>query len=129
MTTSRRLAPIALATAAVLAGCASSPRLNGAVLPMQGGTHQSVIAGPDAATALRAFDQDAKATCGTTGAIAALNKPGKYSVVSQNTVAKGGEQIASTDNKKVDAGVAVGLRYLGLDKQATVEVTTVFKCE
>ncbi len=120
---------LTLLATAVAAGCASGPQLRGAVVPIQGGAHQSVVTGPDNTTALRAFDDDAKATCGTQGVVKALNKPGKYSVVSQNTVTKGAEKIASSDDKKLDAGISVGLRYLGLESKDKVEVTTVFKCE
>ena len=41
---------------------------------------------------------------------------------------KDGKEIKSA-NKNLDAGIAVGLRYFGLDAKDTVQSTTVFRCE
>lgn len=114
--------------AALLGGCASSKPI-GAVIPMQGGTHQSVVQSMDSTQAMKSFDHDAKLTCGTAGAIPALDKPGNYVVVSQNASAKGPGKIASSDDKRLDAGIAVGMRYLGLEGKESVELTTVFRCQ
>lgn len=116
------------AAALALTACASGPRLAGAVTPQAGGNLQSIVKGPDRTMALRTFDNDAKAYCGTPGAIPALDKPGKYSVISQNVVDKKGDR-ANTGDGRIDAGVTAGMRYLGLEKQDSVEVTTIFKCE
>jgi len=120
-----------LAAAALLAltACASGPRLSGAVTPQTGGNLQSIVKATDKTQALRNFDNDAKAYCGTPGAIPALDKPGRYVVISQNVNEKKAEQILSSGDGKLDAGIAVGLRRFGLEKQDSVEVTTVFKCE
>ncbi|MBL8342683.1 MAG: hypothetical protein JNL30_14535 [Rubrivivax sp.] len=119
----------ALAAAALaLAACASGPRLAGAVTPQPGGQLQSIVKGADRTQAMRKFDNDAKAYCGETGAIPALDKPGKYVVVSQNVVDKHGDK-PNTGDSRIDAGVTAGMRYLGLAKEDSVEVTTIFKCE
>jgi len=129
MTFHRLLAQASLAAAGLaLAACASGPRLVGAVTPQAGGTLQSIVKGADRTMALRSFDNDAKAYCGTPGAIPALDKPGKYVVVSQNVVDKQGDR-ANTGDGRIDAGVTAGMRYLGLEKKDSVEVTTVFRCE
>lgn len=126
-----RVSSLHLAGVAVtltLAACASGPRLAGAVTPQAGGNLQSIVKGADRTMALRTFDNDAKAYCGTPGAIPALDKPGKYAVVLQNVVDKKGDK-PNTGDGKLDVGVTAGMRYLGLEKQDSVEVTTIFKCE
>jgi hypothetical protein len=122
-----RAAPAA-ALVLALTACASGPRLSGAVTPQAGGQLQSVVKGSDRTSALRNFDNDAKSYCGKPGAIPALATPGKYVVVSQNVVDKKADKISSGDGK-LDAGIAVGVRYLGMEKQDSVEVITIFKCE
>jgi len=119
---------LAAAASLALTACASGPRLTGAITPQVGGNLQSLAKGPDRTTALRNFDNDAKAYCGTPGAIPALDKPGKYAVISQNVVDKQGDK-PNTGDGRIDAGVTAGMRYLGLEKKESVEVTTVFKCE
>lgn len=119
----------AAAAALALTACASGPRLTGAVTPQGGGNLQSIAKGADRTMALRNFDNDAKAYCGEAGAVPMLDKPGKYVVISQNVVDKKAQQIASSGDGKLDAGISVGMRYLGLEKQDSVEVTTIFKCE
>lgn len=109
-----------------LAGCATTPM--GAVVPMAGGTHQSVVKAGDKAAASRAMDHDAKLTCGTPGTVPMMNKDGKYIVVSQTEKAKDGKAIEA-ENKNITAGIAVGLRYIGLESKDTFELTTVFKCQ
>lgn len=76
---------------------------------------------------MKTFDHDAKLVCGTPGAVPMLNKDGRYEIVSQTERAKDGKEI-TTENKNVQAGIAVGLRYLGLEAKDTFELTTVFKC-
>lgn len=55
--------------------------------------------------------------------------PAKYAVVSQTMVDKNGKEVKSSDNKMLDAGIAVGLKRLGLEPKDAVEITTVFRCE
>jgi hypothetical protein len=55
--------------------------------------------------------------------------PAKYTVISQTVTDKSGKEIKSSDNKMLDAGIAVGLKRFGLEPQESVEITTVFKCE
>ncbi len=129
-----RATSIASFTALAISGCATpAPRPFGAVLPMEGGRYQSAIKSSDTAQALKHFTRDAEITCakGATGTRMpwdAKPAPAKYVVVSQTMKEKGGKEIKS-DNKMLDAGIAVGLRHLGLEAQDAVEVTTLFKCE
>jgi hypothetical protein len=124
-----------LATAAVIAGCATPPPTpSGAIVPMGGGIFKSSIKSSDASMALKTFTNDAEITCSTGGKPSPLPwvakpPPPKYAVISQNAVDKSGKEIKSSDNKKLDAGIAVGLRYIGLESKEAVEITTVFKCE
>lgn len=39
------------------------------------------------------------------------------------------ERKLVSDNKMLDAGIAVGLRKFGLEEKDAVEVSTVFRCE
>lgn len=127
-------APIALLCLATLVGCASAPqRPQGAVVPLEGGRYQSAIKAPDTATALRTFTNDAEITCTKSDGKARMPwegkpAPGRYVVVSQSLKSKDGKDIKS-DNKLLDAGIAVGLRRFGLEGQDAVEVSTIFKCE
>jgi hypothetical protein len=111
-----------LVCSALLTACASQM---GAVVPLQGGTHQSVVKATDKPGAIRMFDNDAKLTCGGGGIMA---KAGKYAVISQTAKEKEAAGV-KTDNKTVDATIAVGLKYLRLQDSDTYELTTVFKCE
>lgn len=126
-------APIALLCLATLAGCASAPeRPHGAVLPLEGGRYQSAIKAADTEAALRTFTHDAEVTCAKTDGKPRMPwegkpAPAKYVVVSQTLKTKDGKEIKS-DNKLLDAGIAVGLRRFGLESQDAVEVSTVFKC-
>jgi hypothetical protein len=117
-----------LISAAMLGGCASKP-MNGAVIPMQGGGYQSVVKRVDKASAMWAFDQDAKVTCGKSSPIPALATPGKYSVVSQNASEKAGQAAKDikTDNKALNAAIAI--KFPQRDTPGSYELTTVFKCE
>jgi hypothetical protein len=60
--------------------------------------------------------------------IAAMDTKGKYVVLTQEVKEKSG-QIASSGDGRLDAGIAVGIRHLGLERSDQVEVTTKFKCE
>lgn len=117
----------AVATLALTA-CASRPQFVGVVTPLAGGQLQSVVKATDKTTAMRHFDNDAKIHCGKRGVVAAMDTPGKYVVVSQEVKEKSG-QIASSGDGRLDAGIAVGIRHLGLERADQVEVTTMFKCE
>jgi len=112
----------------LLTACASRPQMAGVVTPMAGGQLQSVVKAADKTTAMRYFDGDAKIHCGTRGVIAAMDKAGRYVVVSQEVKEKSG-QIASSGDSRIDAGIAVGIRHLGLERSDQVEVTTMFRCE
>lgn len=112
---------------ALLSGCATrSP--TGAVIALAGGEHRSVITSTDIAQASKTFDSDAKLTCGGSGGFPGMSKPGKYQVVSQTVKNKEGKEIQA-DNKNLQAGIAVGLRYLGMDAKDSVTLETVFKCQ
>jgi type IV pilus biogenesis protein CpaD/CtpE len=127
----RRFPAAALAVAAIgtlLTACASRPQLQGAITPMAGGQLQSVVKAADKTTAMRHFDNDAKIHCGKRGVIAAMDTKGKYVVVTQEVKEKSG-QVASSGDSRIDAGIAVGIRHLGLERSDQVEVTTMFKCE
>jgi len=119
----------------VISGCASAPaRPVGAVLPLENGRFQHSIKGMDEPGALKTLAHDAEITCNKTPAgprmpWQAPPPPAKYVVVSQSIKNKDGKQIKSSDNKALDAGIAVGLRKFGLEGQDSVEVTTIFKCE
>jgi major membrane immunogen (membrane-anchored lipoprotein) len=119
---------LALTAAVLLAGCASRAQLIGVVTPMADGQLQSVVKAADKTTALRHFDNDAKLHCGKRGFIAAMDTKGKYVVVSQDVKEKSGK-IGSSGDARIDAGIAVGIRRLGLERDDQVEVTTMFKCE
>jgi type IV pilus biogenesis protein CpaD/CtpE len=124
-----RIPALALALAtALLAACASRPQMVGVVTPMASGQLQSVVKATDRTTALRYFDNDAKIHCGKRGAIAAMDTKGKYLVLSQDFKEKSG-QIASSGDGRLDAGIAVGIRRLGLERDDQVEVATMFKCD
>lgn len=127
------LALAALGAAALLSACATTGPI-GAVLPLEGGRFQSSVNGLDQANALKAFTNDAELTCG--GGASAQKMPWqatkpagpvKYAVVSQTLKSKDGKEIKA-ENKNLEAGIAVGLRYIGLEAQDKVEVTTVFRC-
>ncbi len=123
----KALATSALTLLVLTAGCAT-PRTNGAVIPVQGG-YQSVIKGSDRASAMRAFDQDAKASCGKSSPIPALATPGKYIVVSQSgneKAAKAAKDIKSGD-QRLDAAIAIKFPQQG--EAGSFELTTVFRCE
>jgi hypothetical protein len=118
-----------------LAGCATPPpRPIGAVLPMAGGTYQSTVKSSDEQQALKTFTHDAEVTCRKGDAPKprmpweAAPAPPKFSVLSQTMKNKDGKDIKS-DNKMLDAGIAVGLRKFGMESQDSVTATTVFKCE
>lgn len=132
------LAPTKLAAAlciTLLAGCATPPpRPSGAIVPMEGGRYQSAVKAGDSQAALRTFTHDAELTCIKGGAKSrmpweAKPDPGRYTVISQAVKAKDAKGIKSSDNKMLDAGIAVGIRHLGLEGKDEVEVMTVFKCE
>ena len=124
-----------LLAATTLAGCASPPpRPQGAVVPMGGGSFKSSIKSSDASGGLRTFTRDAEITCAKGDAPSPLPwvakpPPAKYAVLSQTVADKNGKEVKSSDNKMMDAGIAVGLKRLGLEAQDAVEITTVFKCE
>lgn len=116
-----------------LAGCATAPSHIGAVVPMEGGRYQSSITGGDPASAMKAFTHDAIITCDKTPQKTRMPwesapPPPKYVVLSQVMTDKDGKQIKS-DSKNLDAGIAVGLRYLGLESKDSVRATTIFRCE
>ncbi len=119
----------------LLAGCATAPeRPRGAIVPMEGGRYQSAVKSEDPASALKTFTNDAELTCTKGGDKSrmpweAKPAPGKYAVISQTIKAKDGKEIKSSDNKMLDAGIAVGLRRFGLESKDAVEVMTIFKCE
>ncbi len=122
-------------TLALAAGCATAPpRPRGAIVPMEGGRYQSAVKAGDQQAALKTFTHDAEVTC-TKGETKqrmpweAQPAPAKYAVISQTVKDKEGKEIKSSDNKMLDAGIAVGLRRFGLESKDAVEVTTVFKCE
>jgi hypothetical protein len=124
-----------VAAAATLSGCASAPPTpSGAILPMEGGRYQSTVRSSEEADAQRIAMRDAEITCNKTPPKAympweAKPAPAKFMVVSQTTKNKEGKEIKSSDNKMMDAGIAVGLRKLGLEAKDSITVTTIFKCE
>ena len=124
----------ALALASALGGCATSPpRPTGAIVPLEGGRYQSSVQGLDGSQALKTFTRDAEITCAKPEQSArmpwdAKPAPARYVVLSQVSKTKDGKEIKS-DNKNLDAGIAVGLRYVGLEAKDSVEVVTVFRCE
>lgn len=117
-----------------LAGCATpQERPRGAVVPLEGGRYQSSVKAADTQAAMKTFTNDAEITCTKNDGSARMPwqgkpAPGRYVVVSQTAKAKDGKEIKS-DNKLLDAGIAVGLRKYGLEAQDAVEVSTIFKCE
>jgi hypothetical protein len=132
---SARLSSGLVLASALLAGCASAPeRPRGAVVPMAGGQYQSSVKAPDTTAAMKTFTHDAEVTCTKSDGSTRMPwqgkpAPGRYVVVSQTAKTKDGKKIESSDNKMLDAGIAVGLRKLNLEAQDAVEVSTVFKCE
>lgn len=132
-TRAKLMAVLAITTLA--AGCASTPeRPRGAVVPMEGGRYQSAVKAGDPQAGLKTFTRDAELTCTKGGAKSrmpweAKPEPGKYAVISQTVKSKDGKEIKSSDNKMLDAGIAVGLRRFGMESKDEVEVMTVFKCE
>lgn len=127
MKTRHRAAPAAILAVLLLGACATQGPI-GAVVPMTGGVHQSVVNAPDRSGALRSFDNDAKLTCGSSSPLPGMARPGRYVVVSQSGKEKTAKEIQA-ENKNVQAGIAVGLRYLGLEERDSYELTTVFRCE
>jgi hypothetical protein len=57
-----------------------------------------------------------------------MSRPGRYVLVSQTAKTKQG-QVIEAENKNVAAGIAVGLRCLGLESQDAVALESVFKCQ
>jgi len=125
---------VSLGLACALCGCASAPpRPIGAVAPMVGGGFQSTVSGPDKASASKTFTHDADVTCRkgpppSSLPWAAAPEPGRFTLVSQTAKDKEGKKIKS-DDSKLDAGIAVGLRYMGLESKDSVELVSVFKCD
>jgi hypothetical protein len=119
----------------ILAGCATAPeRPGGAILPLEGGRYQSNIKRANAEAAISTFTRDAEITCKkpetkTRMPWEAAPPPAKYAVISQKMVDKNAKEVKSSDNKMLDAGIAVGLKRFGLEGQDAVEITTIFKCE
>lgn len=119
----------------ILAGCASPPpRPNGAILPLEGGRYQSNVKRENAEAAVKTFTHDAEITCAkpetkTRMPWEAAPPPAKYVVLSQKMVDKNAKEVKSSDNKMLDAGIAVGLKRFGLEGRDAVEITTIFKCE
>lgn len=112
-----------------LTACATKP-LHGAVTPMGGDQYKSFVKAGDEASAMKAFDSDAKATCkkpGTLGKFDPLAEDGKYVVVSQQT-SKNKAPEAKTDNKIADAAISLSSLGRALRLEANVEAVTVFKC-
>ena len=116
---------------ALLSGCAA-PGPAGAVLPLEGGRYQHSITGFDPEQALKALAADAGRTCSKDPQKKLMPwetaPAGRFVVLSQSMKDKDGKEIKSA-NKNLDAGIAVGLRYFGLDAKDTVQSTTVFRCE
>lgn len=129
-----RLATITAATTlslTLLSGCAT-PGPAGAVLPLEGGRYQHSISGYDPEQALKGLAADAGRTCAKEPQKKLMPwetaPTGRFVVLSQSMKDKDGKEIKSA-NKNLDAGIAVGLRYFGLDAKDTVQSTTVFRCE
>jgi hypothetical protein len=126
---------LAVYTIMALAGCASPPpRPDGAILPLEGGRYQSNVKRGNAEAAVKTFTRDAEITCAkpetkTRMPWEAAPPPAKYAVISQKMVDKNAKEVKSSDNKMLDAGIAVGLKRFGLEGQDAVEITTIFKCE
>jgi hypothetical protein len=126
---------ISIAAIVALAGCATAPeRPGGAILPLEGGRYQSNIKRANAEAAISTFTRDAEITCKkpetkTRMPWEAAPPPAKYAVISQKMVDKNAKEVKSSDNKMLDAGIAVGLKRFGLEGQDAVEITTIFKCE
>jgi hypothetical protein len=124
-----------LAAIVALAGCATAPeRPGGAILPLEGGRYQSNIKRANAEAAISTFTRDAEITCKkpetkTRMPWESAPLPAKYAVISQKMVDKNAKEVKSSDNKMLDAGIAVGLKRFGLEGQDAVEITTIFKCE
>ncbi len=126
---------LVIAATALAAGCATPPpRPTGAIVPMAGGQFQSAVTGADPQQTLTIFTRDAEITCSKDEPKAFRMpwepppKRAKFSVVSQTMKYKDGKEIKS-DNKLLDAGIAVGLRKLGLEDKDSLQITTVFKCD
>lgn len=115
----------------MLAGCSSAPRKPfGAVVPIEGGQYRSSLKSSNEAQAQKVFMTDAEITCEKPPASSMFwskATPGKYVVVSQTMKEKEGKEIKS-DDKKLDAGIAIALRKFGMEAQDAVEVNTIFKC-
>ncbi len=127
---------VGVATIITLAGCASPPpRPSGAITPLEGGRYQSNIKRGDAEGAYKTFARDAEITCDKTPPGKTYMPwetkpaPAKYAVISQKAVDKNAKEVKSSDNKMLDAGIAVGLKKFGLEGKDAVELTTIFKCE
>jgi hypothetical protein len=127
---------LAVTTIVALAGCATPPpRPSGAITPLEGGKYQSNIKRESAEGAYKTFANDAEITCDKTPPgktympWESKPAPAKYTVISQKAVDKNAKEVKSSDNKMLDAGIAVGLKRFGLEGKDAVELTTIFKCE
>lgn len=131
MTIKTQAAIAITASMCLLSGCAT-PGPAGAVLPLEGGRYQHSISGLDPEQALKGLAADAGRTCAKEPQKKLMpweTAPvGRFVVLSQSMKDKDGKEIKSA-NKNLDAGIAVGLRYFGLDAKDTVQSTTIFRCE
>jgi hypothetical protein len=109
-------------TCLALAACATKKvQLMGAVTPLADGTYKSFVKAQDEATAMKMLTNDGNATCDHDGRK-------RFVVVSQENTKKDAPD-AKTDNKFIDAAVALSTAGKGLRNEASFESATIFKCQ
>jgi hypothetical protein len=117
------LTKIALTCACLaLAACATKKvQLMGAVTPLADGNFKSFVKVQDEAGAMKMLTNDGNATCDRDG-------KKRFVVVSQENAKKDAPEV-KTENKFLDAAVALSSAGKGLRNEASFESATIFKCQ
>lgn len=109
-------------TCLALCACATKRvQLMGAVTPLADGTYKSFVKAQDEAAAMKMLANDGNATCDRDG-------KKRFIVVSQENSKKDAPEV-KTENKFLDAAVALSTAGRGLRNEARFESATVFKCQ
>lgn len=109
-------------TCLALAACATKKvQLMGAVTPMADGNYKWFAKAQDESAAMKMLTHDGNATCERDG-------KKRFVVVSQENSKKDAPDV-KTENKFLDAAVALSTVGKGLRGEASFESATVFRCQ
>jgi hypothetical protein len=105
-----------------LTACATKKlQLMGAVTPLADGSYKSFVKAQDEAAAMKILTHDGNAICERDGRT-------RFVVVSQENSKKDAPDV-KTDNKFLDAAVALSSAGRGLRNEASFESATIFRCQ